>query len=787
MTQQAFFDFLARPFQAPPQDGLFVPLEPMADAISQLCEAAVKGDGIGVLTATPGAGKTVVCQQVQARLAGDFATVLLPSCRFPTRRAMLQSILHSLGCEYMGLSEQESLLKLLDAVESVQPERQGLVLIADEAHQLGTRLLEELRCLTNHVEKGQPLIRVLLSGQLALEELLTKPELHSLNYRITCHTTLEPLSMQQSARYIDERLARVGGDACSLFGDDALEMICRISDGNPRCLNQLADACLTHAAETGQRTVDARMVRHVLRDLKQLPLQWNESACDQIDDADQSSLASPLSMEEDDISVFDADQTPPATADGHQLGEPFGEDRAATGAPSQEPAWLNDVVTIEVGGDDDRSLGLGSVDDVSAAGGDPAADFRTDPVCCDDGLRMETSDGQSPIERFPAEFTADESSSTIEFGAAPVEAMFELAEFEAMETKSPETGVTVEEPSLLPSLEITMPLASADPSVADGNVSGCGQAGLCSGSGQLEELDIFDRYAALDRNAEAAQRFDDEHGMAQGLDWTDGIDCSNRVAGPEQQTAVRASSATRHPEAEEGDATKSDAVENDAAQDDMPAGRNDRDQDVPADAGSPVASPLENIDRVIRAVSDAVATEIARDRGLSPAELDDEEPHCGTPQPGTQQPESQQTGPQQAEAQQADLRASHWRATPDPLAFDVIEPDDSDRSEDAGREFPTPQNPTLSQPAILAENPVDGAAELEPMVGLGELPRESDDATESLQQALDALLDEQRQESETNRLERRVDPAGEAAAPRGSRERPYARLFSRARRGKTRT
>ncbi len=750
MTQQAFFDFLARPFQAAPQDGLFVPLEPMADAISQLCEAAVKGDGIGVLTAAPGAGKTVVCQQVQARLAGEFATVLLPSCRFPTRRAMLQSILHSMGCEYTGLSEQEALLKLLDTVESVLPERQGLVLIADEAHQLSSRLLEELRCFTNHVEQGQPLIRVLLSGQLALEELLTRPELHALNYRITCHTTLEPLSMQQSARYIDERLARVGGDACSLFGDDALEMVCRISDGNPRCLNQLADACLTKAAETGQRTVDARMVRLVLQDLKQLPLQWNESACDQLDEDDPISLASPLSMAEDDISSHDEDQTPLVTESEFLIREPFEEDRAATSALAEEPAWSGGVVMIEVGGED--KLGSG------ADSSEPTADDRSGSDCDDGHRRPEMSDGETPIERSPGELMDEESTSIIDFGAAPEEAILESADIvpaEAAETDRGMTGTMDEKRSLLPSLEVTMPLASARPSAENDDRGGCGQAVLRPGSGQLEELDIFDRYAALDRKTEAAQRFDEANETALGLDWADGS------AGPAQAPPSHDSSAGRLLD--------------------------------PPESGSPSRSPLENIEHVIQAVSDAVATELARDGGLSPAGLSDEEAHRGGQPLGSLPP-----GPQPVEKQepdddsQKDLRAPRWRATPDPSAFDMIEPGSCDRPDDGELEIPTPQNPTLSQPAvshpaIITEIPTDDVSDTEPMFGLGELPGESNDATESLQQALDALLAEQQQESEAVRNRHRVDQPGGATAPGGRRERPYARLFSRARRVRSRT
>ena len=41
MTQEDFFGFLSRPFQAAPQEGQFVPLEPMNNAIEQLVAAGL--------------------------------------------------------------------------------------------------------------------------------------------------------------------------------------------------------------------------------------------------------------------------------------------------------------------------------------------------------------------------------------------------------------------------------------------------------------------------------------------------------------------------------------------------------------------------------------------------------------------------------------------------------------------------------------------------------------------------------------------------------------------------
>ncbi|MBX3438493.1 MAG: AAA family ATPase, partial [Planctomycetaceae bacterium] len=347
MTQESFFGFLRRPFQASPQDESFVALAPTVEAIHQLKEAVEKGDGICVLTAAPGLGKTVVCRQLERQLEEDFLVVRLPSCNFPTRRSLLQAILHALHHEYRGLTEQETRLQVLAAAKSALEHQDGLVLIVDEADQLGARLLEELRCLTNHVERGRPLIRVVLSGQLALEEVLTRPELDALNHRISCHATLEPFGMQQSARYVDERLASVDASASSLFTTDALEMVCRISDGNPRCLNHLADACLTGAAALAQTVVAASVVRSALHELKQLPLHWNESVGDQPLDVDVDDA---LHNEVDDCADLEGE------LDLITLSKESGsvESEADASFYPAETAWTNDVATIEFGSPADR-------------------------------------------------------------------------------------------------------------------------------------------------------------------------------------------------------------------------------------------------------------------------------------------------------------------------------------------------------------------------------------------------------------------------------------------------
>lgn len=630
MTQEAFFGFVTRPFPAPPQSDVFVPLEPMVEAIDLLVDAAVKGDGIGVLTAPPGTGKTVVCQQVQARLEGDFATVLLPDCVFPTRRSLLQAILHAMGQDYAGLSEQEARLALIDAAQALRSERAGLVLIADEAHQLGPRLLEELRCLTNHVAQGQPLIRVLLSGQLELEEQLTQPGLQALNYRITCHTSLEPLSMRQSARYVDERLARVGGDASSLLTDNALEMVCRISDGNPRCLNQIVDACLSHAAEAGQPTIDADLVRLVLRDLKQLPLQWNESACDQIAQPEEPPDADEMAIEDDLPRPYVSSPQVSCT------------DRGAADMSAEEPAWTSSVATIEIGAES--------------------------PTPAEQRPSINRSEPQPATEtRLDSDEPPSEADATID----PSDESDVVDDSAAIDTVPP----------------VRIPMAPLPSSPSRG--------GRTERSA-LQEIHVDDRYAALDRDLGGRCQVNFIEASAARIKWM-------------PQPAV-ATVATSEP------------IE-------LP-------RSPTAAEESGIVSVEENINRVIQAVSDAVAREIAADFSVARSAV---------------------TAGAETAAPSAS-RTELWRATPALAEFDVIEPEWNDAHTDTQAREPVP------------------AAERSPVA------EQTDD--QLVQQGL-LLMDEPAEPTvELPAVHR--EPVESATESAQTRERPYARLFSRVRRSRSR-
>jgi type II secretory pathway predicted ATPase ExeA len=272
---EQFFGLNERPFSTIPQASGFVAVAPLQDGLDALVHCVSQSRGIAVITGSAGMGKTQLCKTLGSLLHQEFKTIFMNAASLQSRRALLQAALFELQVEYVGLSEHEARLQLLDAARRAHSVGQRLILVIDDAQLLHLRLFEELRGLADYAPDGETLIRVVLAGHFELEETLADPSLIQFAQRIGVQICLEPLSLSQSGQFLCERLRQCGAqDVGSILTEEALELICCASDGNLRCLAQLTDMTLLLAFADDQRPASGHMVRAALKDLQELPLHW---------------------------------------------------------------------------------------------------------------------------------------------------------------------------------------------------------------------------------------------------------------------------------------------------------------------------------------------------------------------------------------------------------------------------------------------------------------------------------------------------------------------------------
>ncbi len=275
---EAFFCLTHRPFAAAWATDRYIPTQSLEQARTTLVRVIDRAEGPGLVVGAAGTGKSLLCQLLAQHFRGRFLVALLASARLSSRRALLQNILFELKLPYRDLDESELRLSLVDHLEPRAGGHDGLLLLVDEAHTLPLRLWEEIRLITNLIRDGQPRLRLVMAGGMAMEERLANPKLDSFQQRIAACCYLQPMHRDETIYYVQEQLRRAGADPAQLFTEPALKAIHTASDGIPRLVNQVCDHALMLAALGGHKQLGVDGIQEAWADLQQLPVPWREPA-----------------------------------------------------------------------------------------------------------------------------------------------------------------------------------------------------------------------------------------------------------------------------------------------------------------------------------------------------------------------------------------------------------------------------------------------------------------------------------------------------------------------------
>lgn len=159
----------SRPFLAAPRPDFYHPARAIDAALHGIERAIRRSEGVGLVVGPPGTGKTLLLTKLAEHVRDDFDVALLSGARICTRRALWQAVLAEIGEPYRGIDEGELRIGVVERVRGLAASGSGLVILVDEAHTLPTRLLEEMRLLTN-IPTPLPSVHVVLAGTRAMDE-----------------------------------------------------------------------------------------------------------------------------------------------------------------------------------------------------------------------------------------------------------------------------------------------------------------------------------------------------------------------------------------------------------------------------------------------------------------------------------------------------------------------------------------------------------------------------------------------------------------------------------------
>lgn len=262
----AHFGFRERPFTLSPDPDFLFWSKSHLRAFSVLEYGLMTRAPLTVVTGEVGTGKTTLVQALLRRIDPDMTAGLLSNVQ-GDRGALLRWVLNALdvkdvppGADYVDLFQI-----LQDFVLAEYAAGRHVVLIIDEAQNLGIETLEELRMLTNINSGKDELLQMILVGQPELRDMITRPELRQFAQRVSTSYHLDPMDLATTKAYIRHRLEHAGGDGAEI-SPRAVQLIFEESNGVPRIVNKLCDLSLVYAASAGRDKVGLGTVRELVAD-----------------------------------------------------------------------------------------------------------------------------------------------------------------------------------------------------------------------------------------------------------------------------------------------------------------------------------------------------------------------------------------------------------------------------------------------------------------------------------------------------------------------------------------
>lgn len=263
---ESYFNLTKKPFDLLPNPEFIYLSKSHKRVLSYLDYGIKERSGFILLTGDVGSGKTTIIRDLINKKHDRVVLAKIFNTRVNSDQ-LISMINDDFGLPVQGKDKIELLRDLNAFLISQYAKGNQPTLIIDEAQNLNSKLLEEVRMLSNLETDNAKLLQIILVGQPELRETLKQPGMRQLRQRLSINCHLQPLSSTEIEEYILHRLEIAGDRSAVVFDTQALHLIYKYSRGIPRLINIICDFLMLSACAEETKRLDGDMVHDIIVDL----------------------------------------------------------------------------------------------------------------------------------------------------------------------------------------------------------------------------------------------------------------------------------------------------------------------------------------------------------------------------------------------------------------------------------------------------------------------------------------------------------------------------------------
>jgi len=249
----------------------FIYLDAARENIStHLTSGIHQGNGLMLLGAGRGMGKTVMLRYLATKLQTDGETDLLAptgvlSCDGgPSFNDIVIACRQGFGVSDEGVGPEGDESHLAAILKRTSVGNAPSALLLDGVEHLSEQSLESIVALAALPAEDRGYLSIVLAGCLDSPERPINATLAVLQNMPDVSVRLQRLPDHDIEPFILHRLQIAGHDGSALFAPDAIDQVIRYSEGNPLAINRICRSAMVIASLENSRTVTATMVESAL-------------------------------------------------------------------------------------------------------------------------------------------------------------------------------------------------------------------------------------------------------------------------------------------------------------------------------------------------------------------------------------------------------------------------------------------------------------------------------------------------------------------------------------------